>query len=483
MRLRRTSDGVVGSGSESYAMGYLFRARSFIAVDRTRDFDGNRWFAWVYELGRMNESFYLEHVGCDAALYIRFLRGAFYWTLISSCTTFPILLTINVQYSPPTILRTSIERASITSLILTEEGKDVLWVNVLCAYTLTISWMITLGWIGYGAIRNRRTVLRKMKANRNEGEGKLAGFIERRRREKRLDLNGVQERDEFIAGEEDWRRVDEGWRYRTILLRNIPESMRSEVGITDYFKTSPIDHIVLVRKEAEVNELYYKRIEVQCALEAAHVLLARNVIAWGLSRRALAGKVETRWERWTNRTRGVIWNDAEMEAGDEAEQLYSAIFPFLLQLDQKDGVPTSFWTILHALPPILLDPFQPLHELRHFHLRHVLRRFHSGSVPSIDYHSAKLQRLTESIEKERLDPARPGSSAFVTFHSVSDARKAKVESGISGKRLLRCQVLVAPEVRDINWKRIVRVSLASDILRESLVLSAFRMIIDSTGRS
>lgn len=210
--------------------------------------------------------------------------------------------------------------------------------------------MVVLTWIGYGAVRIRRNVLRSLLAN------SLSPSQSRNSHETRLQIQNepdAQPSDPSISSS------DKGWRFRTVLVRNIPESMRSEEAIRDYFEwhlragentsnsppgsppngvTSPIEKppkapspaistkpfpdlslnvksssrrplisaIVIVRKQGELNEQWAKYIEVQCQLEAAHVALAQNVANWvkaklkaiqkaelAANRLAESGKLET----------------------------------------------------------------------------------------------------------------------------------------------------------------------------------------------
>lgn len=56
-------------------MGYLYRARTYVPTNPTPDYD--RWpLMWAWRAAWIPEKFYAESCGPDAAVYVRFLRGA-----------------------------------------------------------------------------------------------------------------------------------------------------------------------------------------------------------------------------------------------------------------------------------------------------------------------------------------------------------------------------------------------------------------------
>mgnify|MGYP001559106346 FL=1 len=62
---------------------------------------------------------------------------AVYWTLLLALTVFPVLLSINFVYSPADVERSSIDRASLSSLTKSESGKHLLWVHVICLWFIS----------------------------------------------------------------------------------------------------------------------------------------------------------------------------------------------------------------------------------------------------------------------------------------------------------------------------------------------------------
>ncbi|KAK4703506.1 calcium permeable stress-gated cation channel, partial [Phenoliferia sp. Uapishka_3] len=360
-------------GMEGWAMGYLYRARTYVPVNPTKDY--SNWpLVWIWRGLMTPEKFYEESCGPDATVYVRFLRGAFYWTLSLTLTVFPVLTSLNWVYSPSTVSRYSIDRASTSSLALSPTNSYLLYVHVICLWLLSLGWIFVLFWIGYGAIRVRRNVLRSL-------------LVSPPRLPEYIDPSGT---------------ADIGWRFRSVMMRNIPEAMRSPIAIREYFEfhlrnripTDPgtngvglspkpfpltrvkssereremtrviqegrrerrygnrsrigveqevegeeeeelIEEIVLVRKESELNELWIKYGDTQQLLETAHVVLARAAVAWA------EGEVKRREkDSVLRRTTSKIVSDHDGAVDGEKEKPED---------DHDRPSPTAHLTPLHRL--------------------------------------------------------------------------------------------------------------------------------------
>ncbi|KAK4058594.1 hypothetical protein OIO90_000038 [Microbotryomycetes sp. JL221] len=525
-------------GMEAWALGYLYRARSYVPVNPTPDFS-SRPLTWVWSTSfKLPEKFYETHVGPDATAYLRFLRGCFYWTLLMVCTVFPVLLGINYHFADSTVSLQSLDRASLASLARSQTGYGLLWVHVIAIWFMTVTWYAVLTWFGYGVLRVRRNTLRSLLRS----QGKLT----------------VNEQDQTKKGGKSLppivppeRRPDDlrderptGWRHRTVLVRNIPPALRSEVALAAYFEqglrgtlssneptppgstnVSPamsnkpftdkpvmitmepimsnesttekpqekvalpplISEIVLVRKQGELNDLFNKYRAVQHELENAHCMLVENVMAFVKAKVRIEQRLQRGEPEQTQgeRIRGALMapfrsrkakltEEMEMTAREGDAQLVSALRCFLPgqppSIDSA-GQTVTLWQAVHDLHsqnPRLFDRFQPLFKLRHFR---------GQKVPSIDYHLTKLNLLATLVEDQRANPERfePASSAFVTFEKASDARRARTEMKSRnqrktfGTRSLECKVKKAPEFRDLDYNRLVLVSLSSDILRGAIL--------------
>lgn len=334
--------------------------------------------------------------------------------------------------------------------------------HVLCLWLLSIAWIGVLTWIGYGAIRIRRNVLRS-----------LIAPIQ------------VPHADIPLPAPNP---ADLGWRFRSVLMRNIPDAMRSEAAIREYFefhlrdklpdadapdlsgKPFPLTRVkssereramertlafgrkrtrtervqragrsrigeddgegdelpliaavVLVRKQNELNELWINYKEVLHQLETAHVVLAQNAVAWARERIA-------RQER-----EGAV---VAVSAGLGEKEKPLPHTPEAVPLTQRLAI------LLHLAPPLelrnpdleaeareddefLFEQLRPylasetvtvdqktgqertiwhvLHDLDPMYLDRFqplfkLRHFRGQKVPSIDYFLTKLNLLSALIE-------------------------------------------------------------------------------------
>lgn len=74
-KARKRGEKVPERGMEGWAMGYLYRARTYVEGERAPDF-ANYPLSWIVEAVRRKASYFEEHdVGADAVVYLRFLRG------------------------------------------------------------------------------------------------------------------------------------------------------------------------------------------------------------------------------------------------------------------------------------------------------------------------------------------------------------------------------------------------------------------------
>ena len=502
-------------GVESWAMGYVYRARSYVLGPKTPDYSPTP-LLWIWEAFLRKESYFETHAGADATVYIRFLRGTFFWMTFLLIIVFPILTGINYVYAASNFGFNSIDRASLTALVQGTRGLNLLPIHVTMVWLVTVSWLLTLFWIGRGVLRVRRNELRRL----------LRDDAERAR----LSPDSPVREDFSPELDPSIPPADLGWRYRTVLVRNIPVELRSEAALKQYFQErfstataseppseaattyppTPTDsklpprssesssvsetqtemgaegplvaEIVLVRRQTELNELWFvKYAAVLHDLETAHVLLARNVMDWVRERvereeSARTGVVkQSPWEWFKTKGQRVVGrreqHDVEKDARAGDAVLFETLRPFLALPSTEDPLPETIWDALARLrqaDPAILDRFQPQQRLRHFR---------SATVPAIDYHLTKHNLLFSLIEDQRAraDEIEPASTAFVTFSRASDARRARADLGWTRLRRLRrgkvfeLRAKMAPENRDLHWQRIVLVSLSSDILRQTLL--------------
>ena len=127
----------------------------------------------------------------------------------------------------------------------------------------------------------------------------------------------------------------------------------------------------------------------------------------------------------------------------------------------------TVWDALLSLPRSVLDPYQPL-----IHLNSLFR---GKAVPTIDYYTAKLRVLTSLITEARSLPQTgydPVSTAFVTFETPMDARRACKYLAVHPDNPLVCTVAMAPLYEDIDWMRIMK-------LPYNLEVRAFLLFLQS----
>ncbi|WWD09529.1 hypothetical protein V865_007656 [Kwoniella europaea PYCC6329] len=160
-----------------------------------------------------------EKCGLDLTLHARFLRGAFFYTLLQTVVIMPVLMPLHIIYSPRDIAKTSMLRASVSSLVQSS-GSKWLWVHALLIWWITITWTATVLWITWGALAYRR---RQIKA--------LAAKFAASKETKRTTTRGEEGQDSCSIVE-DCKGVK---RYRTLMVTNIPPDMRDETILRDYF--------------------------------------------------------------------------------------------------------------------------------------------------------------------------------------------------------------------------------------------------------
>ncbi|KAE9400487.1 hypothetical protein BT96DRAFT_919485 [Gymnopus androsaceus JB14] len=217
-------DGTLGS-RESWEFGYLYQGRSWARYPSPPI--PLQWpLQWIPQALSVSEEQLNQLRGIDAALYIRWLRGCFWFVLLQTCTTFPILFPIHVVFSNDSISPESMTRASISSLVDTAKGLSLLWIHICLLFWITLSWMATLFWISNGAFRMRA-------AN-------IAAAIKRK-------ASNESEQPKYYPhphpqyGFADVPSLDidapvEGLRFRTVMVSNVPPQLRNENELKEYFE-------------------------------------------------------------------------------------------------------------------------------------------------------------------------------------------------------------------------------------------------------
>lgn len=212
---------------ESWEFGYLYQGRCWARFPSPPTPKG--WpLSWVKQAIQFPEDKLNQLRGLDATLYIRFLRGCFWFTLLHTLTTFPILFPIHVEFSGDDVPPRSMTRASISSLVGTAKGLSLLWIHICLLIWITLSWMATLFWICTGAFRLR-----------------AAGIEVAARRLAMADDRDVDDTNyqhphpqygfiDVPSSKHEHRST--GLRLRTIMVSNVPQQLRNEKELKEYFE-------------------------------------------------------------------------------------------------------------------------------------------------------------------------------------------------------------------------------------------------------
>ncbi len=516
-----------------------------------------------------------EMIGLDHTLYLRFIRGCCtfpcssymskltgltigWFTLLHTFTTLPILLPIHLVFADSTVSSKSLNRASLSALIMQLKGKKLLWVHQIILYWLFVSWVATIWWIARGLFQYRKRLIR-MAAEQLATERANPELARAKPLPSAHPHTPHAPDPDPIA--------DRGLRLRTIMVTNVPVSLRSESELHDYFiynMSKPIygpalthgflprvvnfilsrrpaaplakfmpgrDEFVEGESQAPIIERVVtarKMSELQ-SLEASHIKLARNVLKAvkykmensdkGVPKETKRAPFGRRKEKAKDPEQGKEGEGGE-GSGAEDEQisnaakeeqtkvLIEALAPFVKEFmppkgksgklrsdiytkilksklvsksqsfdlataTAEDGVypPPSppekkdtIWDVLHSLSRDYLDPYQPL--------TNVSTLFRGATVPSIDYHTAKLGLLTSLINENRSRPQvdyTPASTAFVTFHNPRDALRAAKFLSCHPDNPLACLVEMAPDWRDLDWERVGKSTFTGEFIRDWVV--------------
>ncbi|KAI0714066.1 hypothetical protein C8T65DRAFT_738952 [Cerioporus squamosus] len=231
MRRKRRGKGPFkeGLGSvESWEFGYLYQGRSW-AKRPSPPLPRTKWpLGWVKQVLTFPEDRLNELRGVDATLYIRFLRGCFWFAVLQSFSTLLVLFPIHVTFSDGTVSSKSMTRASISSLVTTEKGLSLLWIHIVLLVWITFTWFGTLYWICRGAFHFRAQNILAA-ANRAASET---------RAERRAQYNPhPHPQYPFHALPPlDDDHSNRGLRLRTVMVTNIPQALRSEKDLKEYFE-------------------------------------------------------------------------------------------------------------------------------------------------------------------------------------------------------------------------------------------------------
>lgn len=220
---------------ETWIAGYLYLGRCFCALPSPPH---PKWpLQWIRQVLRFNGHHFLALAGVDAAVYLRFLQGCFYFTLLHTCTTLVIILPIHYIFSTPDLKRSNINRGSIGSISgpnSPPKAVRLLWVHMGMLFWITLTWMAVLAWFLSGVLRYRAIAARNAPAPGVARQPRAPGHTsaEANSNEKNAALSGELPPSNDPAAD---CTPDYSLRSRTVLVTNIPQYMRTEDEIKEYF--------------------------------------------------------------------------------------------------------------------------------------------------------------------------------------------------------------------------------------------------------
>ncbi|KZT65812.1 hypothetical protein DAEQUDRAFT_730988 [Daedalea quercina L-15889] len=223
-RRGQTREERVGS-VESWEFGYLYQGRTWAKKPSPPTPRG--WpLSWVKDVVKVSEDKFNDLRGIDATLYVRFLRGCWWFTLIQSLTTLPVLLPIHSIFSDGTVSPKSMTRASITSLVSTAKGRSLLWIHLLLLIWITASWIGFLIWLMKGTFHFRaQNIVAAGEARAQADEDSIVDYLH------------PHPRYFFRSSVPlDAEQLNRGIRLRTVMVTNVPPGLRTDRELKEYFE-------------------------------------------------------------------------------------------------------------------------------------------------------------------------------------------------------------------------------------------------------
>jgi len=151
-----------------------------------------------------------------------------WFTLLHSLTTFPVLFPIHLQFSEDTISPKSMTRASISSLVSTQQGLSLLWIHICLLFWITLSWVATLVWICQGAFR--------LRAEQIEATTKRVASANTVEKDVQYHPHPHPQYGFADVPSPDKDYPNYGLKLRTVMVSNLPHSLRDEKELKEYFE-------------------------------------------------------------------------------------------------------------------------------------------------------------------------------------------------------------------------------------------------------
>ncbi|CBQ73188.1 conserved hypothetical protein [Sporisorium reilianum SRZ2] len=239
---------------EDWEMGHFYLSRVFHASTPSPMLP--RWpFAWVKRAISFTDEWYADHTGMDTVVYVRFLRACLWWVLLQGLTTAPILLSIHITFSRG-VSTTDMARASLSYLVSTpepgcteervdkcptvpnEKGRSLLWIHLVLLWYLSITWVLALWWIGTGSLKVRKAQIQKTrdKVIKAKAEARTAAANNTATATATTSPLHRDAHHNLTTAQGLSSDNSDGWRQRTLMVMNLPGTMRDEASIRRYFE-------------------------------------------------------------------------------------------------------------------------------------------------------------------------------------------------------------------------------------------------------
>ncbi|KAI7819350.1 hypothetical protein BC939DRAFT_267215 [Gamsiella multidivaricata] len=418
-----------------------------------------KFLGWIVPTIRISEEFYINNVGLDAVMYLRFLKMCLQFCIFNGFVVGIILLPIHYTAGGK---QTEVPRLSISNV---PTNSNLLWAHVFLTYLITISWMFLLfkNYWQWMDLRREYTLQRIR-------QGEIAE--------------------------------------RSIFISRLPSNLRSDAALRQYFeslKMGPVESATVVQHCGRLSQNIDRRESTLNRLEAAHIELARSFLENAKAGRASVNSTDSNTEALSDKSLTVsnaaatldnatlrqiaqdLYKDKKLytkyrksifakkretvrqsadlidkettaakqvlDQGASANQVACRSEIIDIQGDQEpesDAAACSptftIWHILATCNRQSLDAFQPTRSEK---------RFKGGSrVDCINYFVKKYNRLDKKVEELRDGSLRFKSTSFgfVTFKHHLSAQlcaQSKIDSRPQG-----LSVYLAMEPRDVLWSNL-----------------------------
>ncbi|KAF9922536.1 hypothetical protein FBU30_007339, partial [Linnemannia zychae] len=423
-----------------------------------------KFLGWIMPTIRIPEEFYINNVGLDAVMFLRFLRMCLQFCVFNGIIIGIILLPIHYTAGggPNQEVQREVQRFSILNV---PDDSNLLWTHVFLTYLASISWMFLLfkNYWQWMDLRREYTLQRIR-------QGEIAE--------------------------------------RSIFISRLPSNLRSDAALKQYFeslKMGPVESATVVQHCGRLAQKIDRRESALNMLEKAHIDLAREVLSSIKKQKINIGSPTI-----STTERPLLQTSSKQEFGSEQsidaatlekmiQDLYddkkrfhklrksifahkrilieppqpqlniplsalshhSDIIDIYVNGSQQENEinrqqfgsslslnspPFTIWNVLALLDRSSLDKFQPTRPANRFKT--------SEKVMAIDHLIKKYNKLDRKVGELRDGSLRYKSTSygFVTFKHHLSAQlcaQAKIDSRPQG-----LNVRLAMEPRDVIWSNL-----------------------------